>query len=150
MKTTTAQYHLKAILVAIDMLALALLMNAGSFVDKTSDKIFFIGVVFITVSVLCFVAARYMTSVFDRLDDERPSLILILRIIESFLIFYFVMELIGVIAYGSGVLSSPYIVSAGLLTFSILQYRGYKRAYEAAEKAVETLGTVNPQVRGIG
>lgn len=133
--------NLKAMLVSIDMLALALIMNTGNIAASLSEKVVFIITIFCVVTLLCLFASKFISNRFERLEkDERASMIVIMRIIETFLIFYFVMELTSIIAYGANVLSTPSMIGAAMLTFSVVQFRGYSAIHNAADRAANRLG----------
>jgi hypothetical protein len=154
------RWQAEAALVAVDMLALAVLMAKMKYIESDLNKFILIGLVFFTVSILALLVSRWSIRLLGSgalLDPCPPSSSpqstpiterdwwqVAFRLMEPWFIFYFALELIGYLLYGKPVHSVGFIFGASLLLFALMQKHEMRRIIEAATMPVEQdTGTAN-------
>ena len=127
------RWQAEAALVAVDMLALAVLMVKMGYIETALNKWVLIILVFFIVSGLALLAANWSTRLLDSTphDDtdaarslaaaERDWWQIAFRLMEPWFIFYFALELIGFLLFGHPVHSVGFIFGASLLLFALIQ-----------------------------
>jgi len=122
--------QMESVAVAVDMLALAFLLKAldqfreSSFVVLQISLVIF-ATVFVTVLLVAFILRTKFTEVLksEEIDGKRSinRVLLLIRILEPLLIFYFVCELLCFVVWGRMSSSSLFFIAAGVLTYALVR-----------------------------
>lgn len=126
-------WQAQAALVAIDMLALAILLSS---LDMVSDRepenaILVISLVFALVFVFAMFAGKVGAENYKSLEASkgedaaaqlaRDWVLLTLRFVEPLLIFYFALQLVAFLVFGRQIHSTTFIFSAALLVSALVK-----------------------------
>jgi hypothetical protein len=144
------RWQSQAALVAIDMLALAALMNSMSYLDSTENVAGLIVVVLIFVFAITILAGRVGIRLIRPIlpnteNRESPDLLIYiwsaitLRLVEPFIIFYFALELIAFLLFGQRIHSVGFVFGAGLLLTGLVLHVGFGKIANASTKRSNTL-----------
>jgi hypothetical protein len=139
--------NLQAAMVAVDMLALAALLQANNSVVSVEQKLSISVVVFVTVFVLVWgtaVFCRKKLSVnianLQQADDNSLTatdlsvlwVLVSLRLAEPLVIFYFLLELFAFMATGIDLSSPAFLLAAALMVAAVVQLHGLEKIVKAA------------------
>lgn len=142
--------QMEAVTVAVDMLALALLLKSlelfkESFATVASVSIIIYASVFGTVVL----GSRLLRKSFSDLlgsgeSDVRKAaglnrVLLLIRICEPLLIFYFVIELLSFVVWGRMSSSALFFVASAILTFALIRSVGFENVINVTTEMARTL-----------
>lgn len=128
-------WHGQAAVVAIDMLALAMLMKGAGYLDKNAlgDTILLILFVFCVVFLFAYFSSRYSATSFQHLDDSLRSFVqAIARILEPCLIFYFILQLISFLITGERSHNVAFTFGSALLVIGLIRKKGLQNIIDAS------------------
>jgi hypothetical protein len=139
----------QAALVAVDMLALAILLKSTGAIRGFNEGVIVVLVVFVIVLLMTRLTAKYALQKFNSLRSEGGALRLsrvralhwlriTLRLGEPFLIFYFVLQLVALLLLEEQVHGVSLFFGAGLLVWALVD------KYSLAEIVRRTLSNARP------
>lgn len=127
--------QMEAVAVAIDMLALAFLLKSLDTFKESPLRVFEVSIIiYLTVFLVVFGASRTLSRAFQLLllSDESSTkksrsinrMLLIIRLAEPLLIFYFICELICFVVWGRMSSSALFFIASAILTFALVRSVG--------------------------
>lgn len=134
--------------VAIDMLALAFLLKALGQFQENPVIVFEISlVIFVTVFITVFMIAKILQSKFSEvliLGDQNGldsvnRILLIIRLTEPLLIFYFVCELLCFVVWNRMSSSALFFIAAAILTYALVRSVKLQAIIDVTVKMTEEL-----------
>lgn len=142
--------QLQSVAVAIDMLALALLLRALDAFDGSVLRVAEISaIIFLSVSAIVFVTSRFLhrqfTALFNPSGDAARrrqlmrQILIMSRLCEPLLIFYFLCELITFAIWGRTSGSALFFLASALLVLTLVRVVGFARISDTVDNMVERL-----------
>lgn len=127
--------QMEAVAVAIDMLALAFLLKSLDTFNESPLRVLEVSaIIYLTVFAVVFSVSRILSRGFQSvlLSNEKNTqkartinrMLLIIRLAEPLLIFYFVCELICFVVWGRMSSSALFFIASGILTFALVRSVG--------------------------
>lgn len=120
-------WQASAALVAVDMLALAALMNAMGYMQSPENRWTLFIVVFVVVSLIAYaaggVAIKIRQSAAHLSVDSRNWITITIRLLEPFMIFYFLLQLVGFLVFGVRVQSVGLVVGSIAMVWAIVSLK---------------------------
>lgn len=125
----------QAALVAVDMLALAILLKSIRYIEQPVQAVMAVGIIWVVVLVMTLLSARYGMKHFSRLRAESDShgpapedpytksiewVRITLRLAEPFLIFYFALQLVSLLILGRQSHGVSLYFGAGILLWALV------------------------------
>jgi hypothetical protein len=142
--------QMEAVAVAIDMLALAFLLKSLEFFYKNPAKVVAVSlIIYFSVFATVFISSRVLNRGFSDIITSNENarhrsrslnrILLIIRISEPLLIFYFICELLCFVVWGRMSSSALFFIASGVLTFALIRSVGLQSVVDTTAKMANSL-----------
>ncbi|WMJ09168.1 hypothetical protein [Nitrosomonas sp. sh817] len=134
-------WNLQAALVAVDMLALAALLKSMQVLQSSWSNILILFIVFSCVLICTYCAAIFGSRIYSEAHIDgmgashkstREWVLVTLRLVEPYFIFYFALQVLGFLIFGEQIHSVTFFFAAGFLVLALVKHHSLTNIVSAA------------------